>query len=250
MRNCHFKEPSNRLLKSTLEAEIHTFLERRLSSREHTQIFETLAAGRQFFNGGDNGDKGSQIRGYGFTHDGSVDTLFRFFQAVVFQFSNGGEGETQRRNVEQFMFAFDSNLKPVVGQQVTLSSTSASDTEDRADLLIARAQAGDAELTVTGVVAGEPRGWLRQANGEFLPDKAPEPALTEAQMLAVASAIGQELTFTAVPNGTGQRIALDRDRDTILNGDDNCVWVPNPEQLDADNDGIGNDCDANQCHPD
>jgi cytochrome c peroxidase len=204
----------------------------------------------QFFNAGDNTHQGDQIRGYGFTHDGSVDTLHRFFNAVVFQFSNGGSGETQRRNMEQFMFAFDANLKPVVGQQVTLTSTSAAATEDRVDLLIARAAAGDSELVVTGTVNGEPRGWQRQGNGTFLPDRASESAWSEQSLKDLAQTAGQELTFTAVPAGTGQRIALDRDRDTILNGDDNCTIDPNPTQADADNDGIGNVCDANACHPD
>jgi len=38
----------------------------------------------QFFNPGTNPHMGDQIRGFGFTHDGSVDTLLRFFHAVVF----------------------------------------------------------------------------------------------------------------------------------------------------------------------
>ena len=33
----------------------------------------------------DNAQTGPQIRGFGFTHDGSVDTTFRFFHAVVFR---------------------------------------------------------------------------------------------------------------------------------------------------------------------
>ena len=33
-----------------------------------------------FFNAGDNGTKGDQVRGFGFLHDGSVDTVFRFHQ--------------------------------------------------------------------------------------------------------------------------------------------------------------------------
>ena len=37
-----------------------------------------------FFNSGDNGAKGDQVRGFGFLHDGSVDTVFRFLQATVF----------------------------------------------------------------------------------------------------------------------------------------------------------------------
>ena len=206
--------------------------------------------GVQFFNQGDNEHKGDQIRGFGYTHDGSVDTLERFFNAVVFQFSNGGQGDTQRRNMEQFMFAFDSNLKPIVGQQVTLTDTSGTDIDDRVDLLVARSAAGDAELVVKGAVANELRGWLRQSDGSFQSDKAGESPWTEQALRAAADNPGQELTFTAVPAGTGHRIALDRDRDTVLNGDDNCVADPNPNQKDADNDGFGNVCDANACHPD
>ena len=70
--------------------------------------------------------KGDQIRGFGFLHDGSVDTVFRFLQATVF--NDGGtfnpkgfQNDTQRRQVEQFLLAFDSDLAPIVGQQITLT---------------------------------------------------------------------------------------------------------------------------------
>jgi hypothetical protein len=46
-------------------------------------------------------------------------------------------GDDQRRDVEQFMLAFDSDLAPVVGQQVTLSSENAAAARPRIDLLIA-----------------------------------------------------------------------------------------------------------------
>jgi hypothetical protein len=205
--------------------------------------------GVRYFNPGDNAHKGDQIRGFGYLNDGSVDTLHRFFNATFFHFSDGAAGETERRNMEQFMFAFDSNLKPVVGQQVTLTSTSGTDVEDRVDLLAARAAAGDAELVVKGTVNSEARGWLRQANGSYQSDKSAEAPLSEQDLLAMASSLGQELTFTAVPAGTGTRIGLDRDRDTVLNADDNCMAAPNTAQQDSDDDGIGNVCDANVCHP-
>jgi hypothetical protein len=87
-----------------------------------------------FLNTGDNGHKGDQIRGFGFLHDGSVDTVFRFHNATVFNqmnpggipipnpggFPNGAAGDPQRRQVEAFMLAFDSNMAPIVGQQATL----------------------------------------------------------------------------------------------------------------------------------
>jgi len=50
--------------------------------------------------------------------------------------------------VEQFMFALDSNLKPVVGQQITLNATNAGTVTGRINLLVSRAAAGDADLTV------------------------------------------------------------------------------------------------------
>ncbi|HEY0481571.1 MAG TPA: hypothetical protein VGD37_28840 [Kofleriaceae bacterium] len=64
-------------------------------------------------NAGDNAGTGAQIRGNGFQHDGAVDTLFRFLQATVFNNRGGRVGfasDAQRRDVEQFLLAFDSDL--------------------------------------------------------------------------------------------------------------------------------------------
>jgi hypothetical protein len=101
-----------------------------------------------FFRTGDNGNKGDQVRGFGFFHDGSVDTLFRFHGVNAFSF-----GATEAANIEQFMLASDTNLKPIVGQQVTLGSLNATAAGPRIALLIARDAAGDCELTVKDVLA-------------------------------------------------------------------------------------------------
>ncbi len=76
-----------------------------------------------FFNPGDNTFMGDQVRGFGFLHDGSTDTLFRFHNALVFNQSGinptgipaGAPGDPLRRQLESFMMAFDSNLAPIVG---------------------------------------------------------------------------------------------------------------------------------------
>ncbi|MBW2447175.1 MAG: hypothetical protein JRG83_14755, partial [Deltaproteobacteria bacterium] len=85
-----------------------------------------------FVNPGDNAHKGNQVRGTGFLHDGSIDTVFRFFQATVFNNNlalsagfNGGD--PQRRDVEALMLAFDTDIAPMVGQQVTLDTVTAVD---------------------------------------------------------------------------------------------------------------------------
>jgi YVTN family beta-propeller protein len=194
-----------------------------------------------FFNSGDNGNKGDQVRGFGFLHDGSADTLLRFFNAALFNFPGG---DAQRKQVEQFILAFDSNLKPVVGQQITLTDTNSGSVNPRIDLLSARARAGDADLVVKGVVSGEARGWRRKPDGTFESDKTTESALSDAALRTLAQVPGQPLTYLAVPPGSGVRIGIDRDEDSVLDGDDNCVSVDNATQTDTDSDGLGNACDS------
>jgi hypothetical protein len=53
---------------------------------------------------------------------------------------------TPRSNVEAFLLAFDSNLAPIVGQQVTLTRQNAAEVGPRIDLLIARAEADECDL--------------------------------------------------------------------------------------------------------
>ena len=53
----------------------------------------------------------------------------------------GFQNDTQRRQVEAFVMAMDSNLAPIVGQQITLDNTNASVAGPRISLLIARANA-------------------------------------------------------------------------------------------------------------
>jgi DNA-binding beta-propeller fold protein YncE len=186
-----------------------------------------------FFNAGDNGNKGDQIRGFGFLHDGSVDTLFRFHNAVVFNqcvpgfgcinpggFASGAAGNTQRRQVEAFMLAFDSNLAPVVGQQITLTATNGATVGARINLLIARAAAGECDLVVKGNLAGEDRGWQRLGTGLFRSDRGADPQLTDAALRAQAGTAGQERTYTCVPPGSGTRVGVDRDEDGFLDRDE------------------------------
>ena len=168
-----------------------------------------------FFRDGDTTSLGAQVRGFGFLHDGSVDTLFRFHGAGVFSIN-----DTERAQLEQFVLAFDSNLAPIVGQQITLTSANAATVGGRIDLLIARAAAGECEVVVKGNVGTEQRGWLRQANGQFRSDRLAEPLLSDAALRAQAASAGQERTYTCVPPGSGQRIGVDRDEDGFFDRDE------------------------------
>src|SRR5262249_21971164 len=125
-----------------------------------------------------------------------------------------------RRDVEQFLLAFDSNIAPVVGQQITLDASTAGTVGARVDLLIARAAAGDCDLVGKGVAAGEARGRLRLGSGSFISDRDAEPQLTDAALRAIATTPGNTVTYMCVPLGSGMRVGVDRDEDGFLDRDE------------------------------
>ena len=179
---------------------------------------------------GDNGHKGDQIRGFGFLHDGSVDTIFRFYRGQVFNCNFGNlvgfcGGDNQRRDAEQFMLAFDSDLPPVVGQQVTMTNTSRNDTNvnNRVNLLEARCRAAyasaisgsgarECDLVAKAVVGGVGTTWRFISSGSNAGRYAENNTTTIRTTTYVrdrASTAGQPVTWTAVPYGSGTRIAGD-----------------------------------------
>jgi DNA-binding beta-propeller fold protein YncE len=195
---------------------------------------------------GDNGDQGPQVRGFGFSHDGSIDTIVRFLHLLVFHFSDVPEtAALQRSAVADFVLAFDSNLAPIVGQQVTLTARNDALAGPRIDLLIARCglDPPECDLVVKGSLNGEARGW-RLVAGQFVSDRASEPAISDGALRSLAAGTGQELTYTAVPPGSGARAGTDRDEDGALDADDcgpaDAATHPGAPEL-CDN--VDNDCD-------
>jgi hypothetical protein len=122
--------------------------------------------------------------------------------------------------VEQFVLAFDSNLAPIVGQQITITSANAAAAGPRIDLLVARAAAGECDLVAKGTFAGEQRGAYRLPSGMFRSDQTSDPLTTEATVRTTAGTAGQEVTYTCVPPGSGERIGVDRDGDGFYDHDE------------------------------
>jgi DNA-binding beta-propeller fold protein YncE len=187
---------------------------------EKIGMFGTPAVG--IFNLPDSGNMGDQIRGFGFTGDGSTDTIFRFLNAGVFApAANTGfpqnNPDATRRDVEQFLLAFDSDLAPIVGQQITLTSANASVAGPRIDLLLKRAAAPFQSKSLGGAVPecnvvaqvvenGTSKAYLyNPATGNFsLPNNS--ATISDAMLRALASTPGQEVTYTAWPPGSGLRV--------------------------------------------
>jgi DNA-binding beta-propeller fold protein YncE len=177
-----------------------------------------------FFLAPDTGNLGDQVRGFGFVHDGSVDTLFRFLTAVVFRplLTSGFpliNPNGTRRDVEQFLLAFDTDLAPIVGQQVTLTNANGSTVGPRIDLMIQRAETPFVSKALGGAVrecdlvahvaqGGSIKGFFYDpVNRNFIPNGG-GTRVSDAALRALAAAAGQEVTYTCAPPGTGGRITL------------------------------------------
>jgi DNA-binding beta-propeller fold protein YncE len=169
---------------------------------------------------------GDQVRGFGFTHDGAVPTLFDFNNAFdagpinPFGLPIGPESMQIKRNLEQFMLAFDSNLAPIVGQQVTLTAATRHAVSARLDQLVASADAGQCDLVARGRIAEHEVGLLYLGGGRFQPDRRALPAIPDRELRRLVTASASELTYTCVPLGSGPRIGIDRDLDGALDGDE------------------------------
>jgi hypothetical protein len=191
------------------------------------------------------------VRGFGYEHDGAVATVEQFLSAFVFMktiapidfgtvsnippnpygipiFANinspldytqglDPSGVTLRNQLAQYVFAFDTNMFPVVGQQATLTATNQATVAPRLALFEAQAAAGDTDLvartTIGGIDAGfvwTPNGWQRAISSAAL--------VTDAQLEALARLF--PVTFTCVPPGEGYRVGIDRDSDGYADNDE------------------------------
>ena len=160
---------------------------------------------------------GEQLSGFGFIHDGSIDTLLDFLRLPVFTFRS----DNDRRDVEAFVLAFDSGLAPAVGLQVTLNGDNklSPAVAERISLFMAQANGGNCDLVVKGIYGGAHRGFVYLGNGMFQADKQSESPLS-FQVLMQAADSGSELTFTGTPVGYGRRLGIDRNGDGKLDGDE------------------------------
>jgi DNA-binding beta-propeller fold protein YncE len=117
-------------------------------------------------------------------------------------------GIQDKADMEDFVMAFDSNVKPVVGQQVTLAANSGAQARARLQLFIQQAEAGHCDL-----VAHTADNGFAYLNGEFVRDDGAHYSLSRLSGQIISKA---PVTFTAVPPGEGRRSGIDRDEDGRL----------------------------------
>ncbi len=174
----------------------------------------------------DTGHVVDQIRGFGFTHEGSVNGVFHFLTARVLRtmggtgFPKGEEGNQVRRDSEQYVLAFENDVAPIVGQQVTLTGSNAATAGPRIDLMMARAKAPfvskelggsvtECDLVVHGVQDAKVMAYLFNTSSMKFAD-AQGQELADEDLRALATRPGQALTYTCALPGTGRRMAFQR----------------------------------------
>ncbi|MDB6126062.1 MAG: hypothetical protein JWQ71_5055 [Pedosphaera sp.] len=171
--------------------------------------------------------------GFGFSHDGSVDSLTRFVQDS-FAFTN----DQATADMVAFMVSFsgsdlipgsltDPNRSPGlasldtqagVGRQITINSPAQVTLIDTM-VTLANSSTSRIDLVVKGLKDGLSRGWFfDRTSAKFLSDRQSE-TFTAVALRAFAS-VGSEQTYTLVPRGTGKRIGIDRDADGYLDRDE------------------------------
>jgi hypothetical protein len=177
---------------------------------------------------------GDQIKGFGYTQEGAADTVFRFHTTNGFlqrppetvtpqdPGNPGGleiseDGMEIRRNLEQYLMVFETNFFPVMGQQVTLfKNNNKGGVKSRIKLLMDRADLGECDLVAR---RNSNDGYLYVGGNSFQTNKAADKLISAGRLRAFAKD-GSTITYTCTPPGSGMRIALDRDQDGVLDGDE------------------------------
>ena len=187
--------------------------------------------------------------GFGFLHDGSVDSLARFMSNPPFRFDIPIDGTPQQRLVGMvaFMLAFSGSDLPrpsgipidvegplskdthtAVGTELTVDGANKTDGAVVALLGSMTGVADKAPDTATpnpmaalvarGRQNGLARGFTYAGSGIFQSDRASQAIGTDA--LRLAAGTGSEITFTVVPRGSEVRIGIDRDEDGAYDRDE------------------------------
>ncbi len=158
-------------------------------------------------------------RGFGYLHDGTIDTLDGFLTLPQFTFSAGATGAQQRRDLVAFMFCFAAEIHAAVGRQLTISSAGLPPADQTLlNAMRSLAASGQVGLVAKGRISGVPRGWRYNPGDIFQSDRAGE-TITFAALQALAGP-AQPLTYTVVPTLSATRIGIDQDLDGYFDGDE------------------------------
>ena len=160
--------------------------------------------------------------GFGFLHDGRVDSLVRVlvdgFQIddereqadlIAYLLSFCGSGEVSDRDDDSKFPSLD--VPAAVGRQLTLTNAQAPELLDQMVAQAERSEEG-VDLVARGAQLGLNRGWYYDRRSRRFQSDRQAEALNLPGLLQLA-APEAPLTFTVTTRGSGQRLGIDRDGD-------------------------------------
>lgn len=171
--------------------------------------------------------------GFGFSHDGAVDSLPRFIQdsflitndqvtadltAFLFSFTGSDllTGTISNPNFAPGLPSLDTPA--AVGFHFLLATTNSSPMLDSM-IGLATFSSNRVDLVAKGFEGGQPRGWyFERGTGLFQSDRRAETETPVA--LRGFAAPGSEQVYMLVPLGSGERIGIDRDADGFFDRDE------------------------------
>ncbi len=174
-------------------------------------------------------------RGFGYFHDGTVDTLARFTSEPIFSVTS----DQQVANLVAFMLSLTGSdlpagstnpalLQPpgppsrdthaLVGRQLTLAAAPTPAQSASLAQMTGQADLNRVGLVAKGIVGGILRGYAYLGSNAWQSDRAGSTTTTIA--LTNGAAPGSEITFTVVPRLSQTRIGIDRDLDGWYDGDE------------------------------
>lgn len=176
------------------------------------------------------------LAGFGFLHDGSVDSLARFIGLPPFNIVS----DQDTADIIALMLSFAGSDLPLgnqftllegpgslsldthagVGRQITVEDANALTPEQGALLLQMLALADDdaVGMIVKTLRNDETRGYVYVGDGQLLSDRATETV--DGITLLLDSTPGAESTWTLVAKGTETRLGVDRDGDGYYDRDE------------------------------
>lgn len=163
----------------------------------------------------------TSIAGFGLDHNGEVDTLYKFL-SVKQVFPGIANDTAARLDLVAFMLTFDTGTAPAVGyaRTVTAANVAVADVLGDWGTLQNQAVLGNIDLIAKGTLNGQVHGLLYQtASNNWQTDKTGLGPFT-SQQLAVLIRLGDTLTLTGVPGGSGVRMGIDRNLNGVLDADE------------------------------
>ena len=196
----------------------------RLVNFEHTQVgrdMKTAHLRNVYDKVGRFNVPGPQVSGFGLIHDGTFDTVANFLRMDGFIFPGKTEAERDviRRQLHEYIMAFDTGMAPAVGRQLTIVGEPSAEDRKLLHVLEIRSAAEECDLTARVWEAKVQRGWLYR-NYSYHADRRGQASLETDALLGRYRKTREPVTFTCVPPGDGQRSALDREMNGILDGDE------------------------------